>query len=451
MKTIAVIGGGAAGFMAAIAAAEARGPRPPEPVRIVLLERTADGGRKILISGGGRCNVLPSVLDPAHYVTDSSPNTLRKILLSWPLAEQRAFFERGLGIPLVREDETGKLFPASNRARDVRDALVAEARRLGVELLFEMSVEGMEPADPLGEGEAEISGAWNLRIIDRKDGGRSESVLRADAVIVATGGLSVPATGSDGTGHRLLAVLGHTLHPAYPALTPLLVDPPVHGGLAGVSLTVELLAEPSPDRGEGVGSVTGGFLFTHRGYSGPTVLNVSHLAIRSPERPRQIRVRWTGEGREVWDARLRNAAGGGSVGPLLRRHLPQRLADQLLAEAGVPSDRPLGQMSRGERETLLEKLSAYPLPWTGDEGYRKAEVTGGGVALSEVDPRTLESRVRPGLYLCGEVLDAFGPIGGYNFAWAWATGRLAGTGAVRGLTREPSPKPSPKPSTTPSP
>ena len=129
-----------------------------------------------------------------------------------------------------------------------------------------------------------------------------------------------------------------------------------------------------------------------------------------------------------WDRELRGA-GQGAVGPLLRRHLPDRLADRLLAESGVDPGRSLSQLRREERRTLIEALTAYPLPWTGDEGYRKAEVTGGGVRLGEVDPRTLESRVVPGLFLCGEILDAFGPIGGYNFAWAWATGRAAGRGA----------------------
>jgi predicted flavoprotein YhiN len=115
----------------------------------------------------------------------------------------------------------------------------------------------------------------------------------------------------------------------------------------------------------------------------------------------------------------------------VRRELPDRLADRLLSEAGVDPARPLAGLTREERNSLVEVLARYPLPWTGDEGYRKAEVTGGGVALSEVHPRTLESRLRPGLHLCGEMLDAFGPIGGYNFLWGWATGRAAGLGAAR--------------------
>ena len=401
---IVVVGAGAAGAMAAIFAAE--GGRS-----VLLLESTNNGGRKIVISGGGRCNVLPSRASPAQFVTASSPNTLKKILLSWPLAEQRCFFEGTLGIPLALEEETGKLFPVSNRSRDVRDGLYDLARRRGVEVIFSSRVTDLRP--PAGDR------PW--RVTTRED------EIRAASVVVATGGLSVPASGSDGAGLRIAERLGHTIHPNYPALTPLVCDPPRHAHLAGVSLNVAIDAP----LGRGRFSARGGFLFTHRGYSGPAVLDVSHLAVRSLQdggRPQEIRVRWTEADATAWDARLREG-GAGEVGPLVRRHLPDRLADQLLLEAGVDSARPLGELRREERGALVERLARYLLPWTGDEGYKKAEVTGGGVALSEVDPRTLESRMRPGLYLCGEMLDAFGPIGGYNFLWAWATGRAAGLGA----------------------
>ncbi|HYO11890.1 MAG TPA: NAD(P)/FAD-dependent oxidoreductase, partial [Thermoanaerobaculia bacterium] len=131
----------------------------------------------------------------------------------------------------------------------------------------------------------------------------------------------------------------------------------------------------------------------------------------------------------AWDRLLRESQGTASR--LLRRHLPDRLAEVLLSEAGVDGARPLAQLRREERLRLIEILTRFDLPWSGDGGYAKAEVTGGGVALSEVDPHTLESRRHPGLFLCGEILDAFGPIGGYNFLWAWATGRAAGLGAAQ--------------------
>jgi predicted Rossmann fold flavoprotein len=253
--------------------------------------------------------------------------------------------------------------------------------------------------------------------------------IPAASVIVATGGLSVPATGSDGAGLRILERLGHTLHETYPALTPLTCEPPRHAALAGVSLDVRLSAPMMKGRFE----IQGGFLFTHRGYSGPAVMNISHLAVRSKlagHRMQPIHVQWTDMNSDAWDAALREG-GAGQVGPLIRRHLPTRLAEMLIEESGVDAQRTLSELRRDERARLVTVLARYPLPWTGDEGYRKAEVTGGGVALGEFDPRTLESRVHHGLFVCGEALDAFGPIGGYNFAWAWATGRAAGLGSVR--------------------
>ena len=417
--TIAVIGAGAAGFMAAIFAAGGprdarRAPARPAPgtaPRVLLLERTHDGGKKILMSGGGRCNVLPSELDPARYVTASSANTMKKMLLAWPLAEQRAFFERTLQMPLGLEEETGKLFPISNRALDVRDRLRGLAEELGVEFRGDAFVTDLEPRD--GEWRIDLAGD---RPID----------VDASVVVLATGGLSVPATGSDGTGIDIARRLGHTIHDLYPALTPLTAKPHRHAGLAGVSLPVTIVAPGAKPKF----GTRGGFLFTHKGYSGPSVLNASHLAVLSKRRGgerQELLVAWTPLDAADWEALLRG--GEGTVGGLLRRRLPARLAEMLLDEAPVDGALPLAQLDRESRRRVVAALTRFPLPWTGDEGYAKAEVTGGGVALNEVDPQTLESRRRPGLYLCGEILDAFGPIGGYNFAWAWATGRAAGTAA----------------------
>src|SRR5437764_899628 len=184
-RRVGVIGAGAAGILAAVFAAAGGADT-------LLLERTRDGGRKILISGGGRCNILPARVDERRFVTDSSPNTLRKMLRSWPLPEQIAFFERELGLTLVEEEESAKLFPASNRARDVRDGLLALAAGRGAQFLPGSTVTGMAPTPDGWEVERE-----------------SDSPLRVDVVIVATGGLSVPNTGSDGRGLAMLAALGH--------------------------------------------------------------------------------------------------------------------------------------------------------------------------------------------------------------------------------------------------
>lgn len=393
--------------------------------RVTLLERTKDGGRKILISGGGRCNVLPSRWRPEQFVTASSAIIMRNMLRSWPLEEQRRFFEDTLGLRLALERETGKLFPVSNRARDVRDRLVGLARERGVHVRFGAHVTSLEPAAVGADGGDRAGAAWHIGLAD----GAS---LAARAVVVATGGLSVPATGSDGTGLRLLERLGHTIHALYPALTPLTGEPPRHAPLAGVSLDVHVSAPLE----RGAFETAGGFLFTHRGYSGPAILNVSHLAVRhrlegGDPADRPILVRWTDHDDAAWERTLIEETTG-TVASLLRRRLPSRLADALIEEAGVPMDRSLAELRRQERARLVDALTRYPLPWTGDEGYRKAEVTGGGVALGEVDPRTMESRIAPGLFLCGELLDAFGPIGGYNFMWGWATGRAAGLGAAAG-------------------
>jgi hypothetical protein len=441
---IVVIGAGAAGFMAAIFASGGPGAargigRAAAGVatarRVILIERTHDGGRKILMSGGGRCNVLPSEVDPARFVTASSPNTLKKLLLAWPLREQRRFFEEDLGMPLALEEETGKLFPVSNKAKDVRDRLRAMAERNGVEMRFDTSVTGLEPVGGGAAGGGAAAGvapdaattSWRVKL-------SSGSSLLASRVIIATGGLSIPATGSDGTGLDIMRRLGHTIHDTYPALTPLTATPHKYAALSGVSLPVTLEApDPGQTRGPKRKFTThGGFLFTHKGYSGPSVLNLSHLATLSKRGggpPQEIYARWTELDADTWDRVLREA--GGTVLTALRSRLPARLAEALLQDANVDGATQLSQLSREARLRVVEALTHHRLPWSGDEGYKRAEVTGGGVALDEIDPRTLESRFHPGLYLCGEILDAFGPIGGYNFAWAWSTGRAAGIAARR--------------------
>ncbi|HUG26672.1 MAG TPA: aminoacetone oxidase family FAD-binding enzyme [Gemmatimonadales bacterium] len=397
---VVVIGAGAAGLMAAIHAAGTGR-------RVLLLERTRDGGRKILISGGGRCNILPSVAQPERFVTDSPRPLLRHILRGWPLEQQRQFFEEELGLALVLEPETGKLFPEANRARVVRDRLLGEARERGAEIHFGVVVAGLIP--PSG------SAGWQVLV----DGAPP---INAARVIVATGGLSVPSTGSDGLGLGWLEALGHALHPTYPALTPLLGVAPAHHNLSGISLPVRITV---PGTRPAVES-SGGFLFTHRGWSGPAVLDVSHCAVRARIEGRQVRllVSWDDRQATAWEETLLSAPG--SVVGALRGTLPDRLANLLLAEAGVDPRTGTAQLRRENRRQLVELLTRYPLPWQGDEGYKKAEVTGGGVALDEVATHTLESRRHPGLHVCGEALDAFGPIGGHNFQWAWATGRQAG-------------------------
>ena len=406
-RRVAVIGAGAAGTMAAIFAASTG-------AETQLLERTKDGGRKILISGGGRCNVLPLRLDESRFVTDSSPNTLRRIVRSWPLPEQRRFFEDEVGIPLAEEPESLKVFPASHKARDVRDGLLALAVRRGARLRMETRVLDVIPID----------GRWRIDVADAEP-------IMADAVILAAGGLSVPNTGSEGLGLTIARRLGHIMHPTYAALTPITDEAGTYASLSGVSLTVTLTARA----GDRSATHTGGFLFTHHGYSGPAALNVSHVLVRSRHEggPRaRLTVQWSALGEQEWEAALK-PNGARTVIAAVRASLPDRLATVLIGMAGVEPTRSLAELRREERLRLIGTLVRGELPWTADEGYKKAEVTGGGVSLAEIDPRTMESKRCPGLFLCGELLDAFGPIGGYNFLWAWATGRAAGEAAGRSV------------------
>ncbi len=381
-----------------------------------LLERTRDGGKKILISGGGRCNVLPMQVDESRFVTDSSPRSLGKILRSWPLAEQIAFFENDLHIPLAEEPETQKLFPRSNKARDVRDGLVDFAKSRGATVCNDTVVTGFEPQH----------GGWRVN----REG---QPPMECDAVIVATGGLSVPNTGSDGLGLGEMARLGHTMTRSYAALTPITANDSPFTELSGVSLRVTITARD--DVNSRTATATGGFLFTHHGYSGPAVLDVSHVVVRSRTESNssaRVTVKWTDLDSAAWEVALR-PQGNRTVAGAIRPHLPDRLVTVLLKLADCDPARSLAELRRDERLRVIGVLVACDLPWSGDEGYRKAEVTGGGVALAEVNPGSMQSRRHPGLYISGEALDAFGPVGGYNFLWAWATGRLAGINAAAGL------------------
>ena len=407
---VAVVGGGAAGLLAAAAAA-ARLRDSGRAESVAVLEAAREPGRKILVSGGGHCNVLPAREARARFVSSSPRRLVDRFLDRFPLAAQRAHFEALLGGPLREETASAKLFPPSNRARDVRDALVADARRAGAEVRASMPVREISPRE---------GGGFDLRF--------EGASLSASRVVLATGGRSVLAGGADAAGFDWAAAFGHTVRPLVPALVPLTGSSPAHAALSGISLVAVVTARS----GDEFATVRDGFLFTHRGWSGPAVLDVSHVAARALAggRPFAVTVAFGGSAEE-WDAALRS--GAGTVGGALRRSLPDRLAALVLAEAGVAPETPFHRLSREARREVVRVVTALPLPVTGTEGYRTAEVTAGGVALEEVDPGSGASRLVPGLFFAGEILDATGPIGGFNFQWAWATGRTAGEGVARAL------------------
>ncbi|MEM7164318.1 MAG: aminoacetone oxidase family FAD-binding enzyme [Planctomycetota bacterium] len=397
---VVVIGAGAAGLFAAIFAARTG-------AHVDLLETRPAPGAKIRVSGGGRCNVMPSAVTVDNFKSSGSPNTLRNILHSWPRDEVEEFFRTEVGLDMYVEADTGKLFPRSNQAREVVDRLLAAVDRAGVALHVNAKV-------------ATLRGAAPDFTVNCADG----RAFTADRIILATGGLSLPRTGSDGHGFELAAAQGHSLEATHPALVPLRTGHEDWCELAGIAIPTRLRAVRDERLLE---ERPGALLFTHRGFSGPVVLDLS-LHVTGDRRDTELLASWGDHPDAMWEELL--AAGGSSrlLRPLAER-LPRRLVKLLLARAAVPEDRPLGQLKRDERAAVIRQLTRCPLPIGGDEGYAKAEVTAGGIPLSEVNPRTLESRRCPGLYFCGEILDVVGHIGGYNFLWAWVTGRKAGTAA----------------------
>jgi hypothetical protein len=400
---VAVVGGGAAGLMAALFAA--RGG-----ARTVLLEGSRQCGTKILISGGGRCNVLPVAADLSDFHTAGSAHVLRRWFRTWPLAQVREFFRADLGIELVEESSTGKLFPATQDAHTVRDSLLRAVDAAGARVCVAHRVLKID-AD-----RARATYALCLQ---------HQPPAHARRVIVATGGLSLPRTGSDGAGYAFAAQFGHGLVPTYPALVPLTTGDPDFQALAGISLLVEWSATIQERVLE---RRVRELLFTHRGFSGPAILDASHYYTRDRA---SIRVAWGAVPAVEWEERLL-AAGRRSVEAVLAERLPRRLAQLACERAGLraPVPAPASHLARAERSRLLSFLSCFPLPISGDLAYRAAEVTGGGIPIDEVDPSTLESRRSPGLYLSGEMLDVTGRLGGFNFLWAWISGRMAGESAA---------------------
>jgi predicted Rossmann fold flavoprotein len=392
---IAVIGAGAAGLMAAIAAGRTG------RVRVLAVDGAKRIGAKILISGGGRCNVTNEVVRAEDF--NGSRNAIAKVLRTFDVAATIAFFEE-LGVPL-KVEETGKLFPVSNRARDVVDALVTAAEDAGVEIITGMQVESLQAGFV-------INGS-----------------LHADRVILAAGGRSVPKTGSDGSGYALAAAFGHSITPNFPALVPLLVT---NGHwipeISGTSVEAELAVKS--ESGRVLERRRGSMLFTHFGLSGPAVLDISRHWISN--QPATLAANFLpGETFESMDAALLQAARQNpraTIASVLRGRLPERLIVRLATR--LAPDTPLGKLAKEERRRIVRDLVDFTLPVVRDRGFDYAEVTAGGVPLDELDLKTMESRRCKGLFLCGEILDVDGRIGGFNFQWAWASGRLAGLSAA---------------------
>ena len=402
---VVIVGAGAAGLLAAITAARAG-------AQVLLLETRRAPGAKIRASGGGRCNVLPSRVTLADFCTTGSSNTLRNILFSWPHDAVQRFFADDLGIALKTE-ATGKMFPASDDAREVVAALIEAAQAAGVTFAYGARVTRM----------SHMSHMWRLET--------EQGVVMAQNVIMAAGGLSLPKSGSDGAGWAMARELGHTLAPTYPALVPLCTGDTRWQALAGLSTPVRLQAVRA---GRVVAEEGGPMLFTHRGFSGPAVLDISRWFTAPDASGTTLHVNWGDQNWGELCLQGRQASPSLALGSWLRQRLPKRLVETMGTIYGLDLTARLCDLTRAQRLQTVAALAQAPLSIAGSEGYRTAEVTGGGVLLSEVRVKTLESRIAPGLYLAGEMLDALGRLGGYNFLWAWVTGRRAGLATAAAVT-----------------
>ncbi len=431
-----VIGAGAAGLMAAIFAARSG-------ARAVALDGAKKIGAKILISGGGRCNVTHDEVGAADF--NGNRNAIAKVLRTFDVEATIAFFE-SLGVMLKREP-TGKLFPVTNQARTVLEALLDAARVSGAEVRSGWRVEGIKAAQPVesaveAAGQVELTGAKGRRgrVTGRK---RDEApflvrtehgTISASRIVIATGGRSVAKTGSDGFGYELATALGHTIVPTLPALVPLVFSSD-HWltRLRGTSANAELSVRS--ESGRVLRRERGSLLFTHFGVSGPVVLDMSRHWIAAgadggtPVLVANVIPEHSFESLEallIDEAKRKPRA---TIASALRGMLAARIVEALARSVDLDATTALVRLTRDERRRLVRAFVELPLPVVRDRGFDYAEVTAGGVPLDEIDVGTMQSRLCPGAYLCGEILDVDGRIGGYNFQWAWASGRLAGMSA----------------------
>jgi hypothetical protein len=417
---VVVVGAGAAGLWCAQRVAALCGPA----VRVLVLEKTARTGTKVLASGGTRCN-LTTTLDAARTGSLFGKKGARFLQHALRVLPPLAVRERfaGWGVPSV-EAPLEKVFPSSGRARDVRDALERALLSSGARLQLNAAVRSLAVTDA----------GFALQL-------ESGEVVRGSQVVLATGGMSYPKTGTTGDGYAWLRALGLSLVAPVPALVPLSSPAPWVRALSGVALQeVEVSVHDASGREQGRRRRP--LLFTHRGVSGPAAMDLSEIVSRARTVAGDAAVAFTlrvdlcpSESRE----RLRSeliAAAARPQPPLVSRvlpvELPRRVMQAALASAGWDGPEPRAHaLTRALRQGLIEALKGLPIPIDGTLGYEYAEVTAGGLDLSEVDPGSARVRRYPGLYVCGELLDLQGPIGGLNFQAAFAMGEVAALAVAR--------------------
>ena len=421
-----MIGAGAAGLFASIWAG--RGLRQSgSPAAVVAVDGAKKLGAKILVAGGGRCNVTHHAVDEQQYA-GSSRNAIKKVLRRFDVPQTVDFF-RQMGVELKRED-TGKLFPTTDDAHTVLGALLDAASTARVTIRHPWRVGSLRR-----EGD--------LFVAEPEEGATPPEPVLARRLVMATGGMALPKTGSDGAGYAFARAMGHTVTPrVFPALVPLtLAKDHWICSLSGVTINATL--DLRSGTGKKLKHFTNSTLLTHFGLSGPAPLDISRYltAARDEDKGARLSINWLpGRTFEAVDADLQQL-GRLSPGRYLREAgLPDRLAEAVCRAAGVDPSVQGHTIARDNRKNLAQMIVETPAPVTGDRGFVFAEVTAGGVPLGEVHLETMESRVCPGLYLCGEICDVDGRIGGFNFQWAWASGFVAGSAAAESLTPHAGPR-----------
>ncbi|MBR5536302.1 MAG: NAD(P)/FAD-dependent oxidoreductase [Clostridia bacterium] len=407
---IVIIGGGAAGMMAACTAAE-RG------AKVTLIERNSQLGIKVNITGKGRCNVTNDS-EPEALIKNTLTNGrfLYSAFAALSAQDTIAFFER-IGVPL--KVERGKrVFPVTDNARDITGALKTHLHRLGVTVL-QHRVKSIVTKDGAACG------------VSLQDG----SVIVADRVILATGGRSYPRTGSDGDGYRMAQALGHTVTALRPSLVPLLTEetsPALMEGLAlkNVSLTVK-------KDGKKIFSDFGEMVFTAKGISGPLVLSASaHLGVKKHTYPYQAFIDLKPAlDHDTLDKRLLRDFEENinrDFSNALSQLLPAKMIPVMIDLCGISARQKVNTITRQQREQLCALLKAFPLTVVSAGSWDEAVVTAGGIAVKEIDPKTMASKLVPGLYFAGEVMDVDAYTGGFNLQIAWSTGYCAGQAAAEG-------------------
>lgn len=412
---IIVIGGGSAGLMASVAASE-------DGAQVLLVDKGNKLGRKLGISGGGRCNVTNAkeIDDLIKYIPGNG-RFLYSALANFSNRDIMTFFEN-MGIQL-KEEDNGRMFPVSDKAKTVVDALINKVRSQGVQI---------RTNSPVDEVLYDQGQAVGVRL-------RSGEVFHSRAVIIAVGGKSVPQTGSEGDGYAWAEQAGHTITDLYPTEVPLTSPEPFIQSkeLQGLSLRNIGLTVWNP-KGKKLIYHDGDMIFTHFGISGPTALRCSQYVVKALKNFPVTSIMVTLDlfpDKSVDDVynetlALAETDSKKAIKNVLKGYLPERMIPLILSKSGLEDDITFYNIPRQLWLEMAKLLKAFPIAMHGTLSIKEAFVTGGGVNLKEVDPKTMESKLMNGLYFCGEVLDIHGYTGGYNITAAFTTGYNAGKSAA---------------------